>query len=62
MKHDRARVLVENLSPCVISSQVVVEVCNNLLRKAGMTEDELMPLIADLYRRHQVRDTAILPR
>lgn len=59
MKHDRARALVEKLSPCVISSQVVVEVCNNLLRKAGMTEDEAMPVVEDLYCRYQVHDTGL---
>jgi predicted nucleic acid-binding protein len=59
MKHDHARALVETVSPCVISSQVVVEVCNNLLRKAGMTEAELMPVVEDLYRRYDVRDTGL---
>ena len=59
MKNQIARTLIEQSSPCVISSQVVVEVCNNLLRKAGMAEDELIPIIEDFYQRYQVRDTGL---
>lgn len=47
-----ARRVVQN--SCLLSTQVVNEICVNLLRKAGRTEDEIAELIRCLYRQHAV--------
>ena len=39
---------------CLLSTQVVNEICVNLLRKAGRTEDEIAELIRCLHRQHAV--------
>lgn len=58
-KHDRARGVMTGGEQHVISSQVIAEVCNNLLRKAGMDEAEVFPIIEDLYRSCEVRDMTL---
>lgn len=40
-KHDRSRGVITGGEQHVISSQVIAEICNNLLRKAGMDEAEV---------------------
>ncbi len=39
---------------CRLSTQVVNEICVNLLRKAGRSEDEIAELIQCLHRQHFV--------
>ena len=39
---------------CRLSTQVINEICVNLLRKAGRSEDEIAELIQCLYRQHSV--------
>ena len=39
---------------CRLSTQVVNEICVNLIRKAGRTEDEISELIQCLHRQHTV--------
>jgi predicted nucleic acid-binding protein len=48
-KHLRAARLVGQLSHPVISSQVVRELCRNLLKKSALTEEHLRRLIDDWY-------------
>ena len=48
-KHLRAALLVGQLSRPVISSQVVRELCRNLLKKSALTEAHLRRLIDDWY-------------
>jgi predicted nucleic acid-binding protein len=43
-KHALAKTLIERNS-VVLSTQVVNEVCNNLIRKAGYTEPEIQQTI-----------------
>lgn len=42
------------LADCCISSQVVGEVCCNLIRKAGFSEAEIIEIIDEFYSLYQV--------
>ena len=48
--------------PCVVSTQVINEVCVNLIRKAAFEEAKVERLIRAFYRRHVVMpvDSALL--
>lgn len=48
-KHLRAARFVGQLSRPVISSQVVRELCRNLLKKSALTEEHLRRLLDDWY-------------
>jgi predicted nucleic acid-binding protein len=52
VKTELARRVVQG--SCLLSTQVVNEICVNLLRKAGRTEDEIAELIRCLHRQHAV--------
>lgn len=53
-RHQHAADFVLGLHVPIISSQVIREVCNNLLRKARIPEDKLCALIYRLYQDCQV--------
>ena len=48
-KHIRAGIFIGQLKRPVISSQVVRELCRNLLKKSAFTEPSLTGLISDWY-------------
>jgi predicted nucleic acid-binding protein len=48
-KHRRAAMFIGGLVRPVISSQVVRELCRNLVKKSAMSEAELQRLIRDWY-------------
>jgi predicted nucleic acid-binding protein len=50
-KQQRAEALLRGLKQPVINSQVVREVCHNMLRKSGLDEAGLQELIQDFYAR-----------
>lgn len=50
-KQQRAESMLRDLKQPVINSQVVREVCHNLLRKSGFAEVSLQELIQDFYAR-----------
>ncbi len=50
-KQQRAEALLRDLEQPVISSQVVREVCHNMLRKSGLDEVGLRELVHDFYAR-----------
>lgn len=52
-KQKIARSLIENKN-VVLSTQVINEVCVNLIKKALMSETEIQPLIQDFYTQCQV--------
>lgn len=51
-KTQLARAVVQRA--CHLSTQVVNEICVNLLRKAGRSEDEIAELLRCLHRQHAV--------
>ena len=48
-KRHRARDLLNRVNRPVINSQVVREVCSNLLKKAGLREEDVQRVIRDRY-------------
>lgn len=52
LKTDKARALVTDRH--VVSTQVIAEVCVNLLRKGGRTESEIRSLVQAFYSQHHV--------
>ena len=52
-KTERAKALIEASEPSV-STQIVNEVCVNLVRRAGFTEAEIRETVASFYRRYRV--------
>ncbi|GIX47879.1 MAG: twitching motility protein PilT [Candidatus Tectimicrobiota bacterium] len=48
-----ARTLIQNSEP-VISTQIINEVCVNLLRRANFTEEQISRLIESFYEKYQV--------
>jgi predicted nucleic acid-binding protein len=58
-KHTRALSLVEAMSRYTISTQVVSEVSSNLLRKAGMAEDDVLDIVEGFYRRCRIINTGL---
>ena len=48
-KHRRAALFIGGLTRPVISSQVVRELCRNLVKKSAMAEPDLQRLILDWY-------------
>ncbi len=54
-KHALAQTLIERNS-VVLSTQVVNEVCNNLIRKAGYTEPEIQQTIQNLAAVYPILD------
>jgi predicted nucleic acid-binding protein len=53
-KRQRARALLAGLERPVINSQVVREVCSNMLKKAAEPEAGLLRLITDLYLKCEI--------
>jgi len=53
-KHKAAKVATESVVRPVVSSQVVSEVCANLLRKAGQDEDFVQGMISSFYSKYEV--------
>lgn len=54
LKHQLAAQVIQGNTHPVISSQVVSEVCVNMLRKAGQTESFVRDLLHDFYSRYEV--------
>ena len=52
-KSARAILLIEEISP-VVSTQVINEVCLNLLKKANFSEDQVAMLIESFYEKYPV--------
>ncbi|MCS6909944.1 MAG: PIN domain-containing protein [Anaerolineales bacterium] len=52
-KSERARALIQENEP-VVSTQVINEVCVNLLRRASFTEEQITPLVESFYEKYQV--------
>jgi predicted nucleic acid-binding protein len=52
-KHATARTVLEQCEP-ILSTQVVNEVCVNLLRKASFSEERIGQLVEALYEKYQV--------
>jgi len=52
-KHDAAKQLLERCEP-VLSTQVINEVCVNLLRKTDFTESDIGRLITSFYEKYEV--------
>ena len=57
-KHALAKTLIERNS-VVLSTQVVNEVCNNLIRKAGYTEPEIQQTIQNLAAVYPILDVTL---
>lgn len=55
-KSSRAREALIQITP-IISTQVIHEVCVNLLKKGGFTEDKIRVLVADFYQKYLVIET-----
>lgn len=53
-KHHVAATLLKQKAPLVISSQVVSEVCVNMLKKAGRDETFVQRLVSDFYSKFTV--------
>lgn len=56
-KSATARRLIHEVDP-VISTQVINEVCVNLLRRANFTEKQIGPLIESYYEKYQVIESS----
>jgi predicted nucleic acid-binding protein len=54
VKTQRSRVLIRREKNIVLSTQVINEITNNLLRKFHVTEDIIQRLIHTMYRKYQV--------
>lgn len=52
-KHSVAQALIQRVQP-VISTQVINEVCVNLLRKTSLQEPEISELVEAFYSKYQV--------
>ena len=48
-KQRRAQALLDRMGRPVINSQIVREVCSNMLKKAALPEEGLQRLVVDLY-------------
>ena len=57
-KHTLAKTLIERNS-VMLSTQVVNEVCNNLIRKAGYTESEIQQTIRNLAAVYPILDVTL---
>ena len=57
-KHAPAKALIEQ-DRVVLSTQVVNEVCNNLIRKAGYTEPEIQQTIQNWAAVYQILDVTL---
>jgi predicted nucleic acid-binding protein len=53
VKCARAREIIRDTG-LIVSTQVINEVCFNLLRKAKFTEERIQELVASFYSRHRV--------
>lgn len=53
-KHKKAQQLIQTSTP-VISTQVINEVCVNLIRKVNFSEDQIRQLISSFYSNYQVQ-------
>ena len=54
-KTQRARALIRRERNISLSTQVINEITNNLLRKYHATEDVIQRLVRAMYRKYQVR-------
>jgi predicted nucleic acid-binding protein len=52
-KSETARALIQETEP-VISTQVINEICVNLLRRANFTEEQIGNLIESFYEKYQI--------
>jgi len=52
-KSATARMLIQGSEP-VISTQIINEVCVNLLRRANFTEEQVSRLVESFYEKYQV--------
>lgn len=52
-KSAQARTLIQKSEP-VVSTQVINEVCVNLLRRANFTEDQISQLVEAFYEKYRV--------
>ncbi len=56
-KSATARRLIHEVDP-IVSTQVINEVCVNLLRRANFTEEQIGPLIESYYEKYQVIESS----
>lgn len=56
-KSATARRLIHEVDP-IVSTQVINEVCVNLLRRANFTEKQIGPLIKSYYEKYQVIESS----
>ena len=54
-KTEAAQALIKS-SEAIISSQVVSEVCANLIKKAKMPETEILKFVEGIYAKHRVTE------
>ncbi|MCX7838063.1 MAG: PIN domain-containing protein [Anaerolineae bacterium] len=52
-KSARARTLIQENDP-IVSTQVINEVCVNLLRRANFTEEQITQLVESFYEKYRV--------
>ena len=57
-KHQQALTVISQ-SGVMLSTQVVNEVCNNLLRKAGYTEQEIRQTVENFQQRYPIHSVTL---
>ena len=57
-KHKQALTVIEQCG-VILSTQVVNEVCNNLLRKAGYTEQEIRQTVENFRQRYPIHTVTL---
>ena len=55
-KSSRAKELIQQAEP-MLSAQVVNEICVNLIKKAGFSEEQISQLIEALYEKYPIVET-----
>jgi predicted nucleic acid-binding protein len=53
-KNEKAKLIVENTSAILASTQVINEVCVNLLRTVHLSETDIRDIIAAFYGRYRI--------
>lgn len=57
-RHAAAASFLDNIARPVISTQVIREACNNLIKKAGVSEVDIRKLITGWYRDCEVNEAS----
>ncbi|HXF84747.1 MAG TPA: PIN domain-containing protein [Anaerolineales bacterium] len=58
-KSSRAKKLITQTEP-ILSVQVINEICVNLIKKAGFTEEQISKLVEAFYEKYPIMDESIL--